>query len=196
MHLWIPDWWNKHKLSVRDLMWFQGINMPEMKLYLCGFFLGNWSDGMGFELHKSSFVSVTFKHSLQILSLFTLEVRERLLEAVSSHWPWANHWGGSSQLLPSGEATILMLLPHQVEASRARPWSTAGTGNFSYPGEKTFLFLGEILCPISVLLGKQRAVQFSSACPPWYVHLQPDGQNCSQREGMWLLETAGKKSSS
>lgn len=164
----------------------KAINVPEMNLYLYGFFLGNWNDGMGFMLHKSSFVSVLFKHCLQVMSLFSLEVRERLLEAVSSHWPWANHQGDISLLLPSGQTTKLMPLPHQAEASRARPWPTAGTGNFSYPGEKTALSLCEILCPVSVLLGKQMLFSFSSACPAWYVHLQPDGQKLQhgQREGM------------
>lgn len=126
------------------------------------FFLGNWNDGMVFVLHKTSFVSVIFKHCLQIMSLFSLEVRQRVLEDISSHWSWVNHGGERCLLLPSGHSTILMLL---LEASRARPWSTAGTGNFSYPGEKTALFLGKSLCSISVLLGKQRAVQFLCSLP-------------------------------
>lgn len=130
--------------------------MPEMNLYLCGFFLGNWNDGMGFVLHKSSFVSVISKHCLQFMSLFNVEVRERLLEQTTK--------------VKVACFCLLMKPQHwcfclnKAEASRARPWSTAGAGNFSYPGEKTALFLCEILCSVSAL-GKQRAVHFLSSLP-------------------------------
>lgn len=64
--------------------------MPQMNLYLC-LFLDNQNHGMLFMLHKSGFVSVIFKHCLQITSLFSLEARERVLEAINSYLPCENH---------------------------------------------------------------------------------------------------------
>lgn len=70
-------------------------------------------------LHKSGFLSLIFKHCLQIISLFSLEARERVLEAIDSYQPCEDHSGESHLLLPSLETTILMLLPHRVEMSGA-----------------------------------------------------------------------------
>lgn len=68
-------------------------------------------------LHKSPFVSVIFKHCFQIMSLFSLEAREMVLEAIHSCCLVKTLWLSGT--------TILMLLPHQVETSGARSWSTA-----------------------------------------------------------------------
>lgn len=131
------------------------------------FSLGNWNDGMGFVLHKRSFVSVIFKHCIQILSLFSVEVRKRLLEQTTKvkvpcfcllmkpqHWCFCL----TSQTLIHGWVTAVT----QEKSSSVKfpallqPWVSRG------------LF------------------RFSPACPPWYVHLQPDGQKMQhgEREGM------------
>lgn len=160
------------------------INMPEINLYLCGFSLSNWNDGMGFLLHKSSFVSVIFKHCLQIMSPFSVEVRERLLEQttkvkVPCLWLLVKpqHW-----------CFCLTRLKHQ--GPNPDPLLVLGT---SVTQEKR-LPCSYVKFP-AVFQGGRGLFSFSSACPPWYVHLQPDGQKCSVVKGrecsLWKL--LGKK---
>lgn len=151
--------------------------MPEMNLSLCGFFLGNWNDGMGFVLHKSSFVSVIFKHCLQIMSLFSVEVRERLPEQTTKvkvpcfcllmkpqHWCFC-----LSRLKHQGpDPDPLLVLGTSVTQEKRLPCSHVEFSALFQPLLSRGLF------------------SFSPAYPPWYVHLQPDGQKMQhgQREGM------------
>lgn len=72
--------WQAQALCQRSDCSSKAVTVPEMNLYLCGFFPWQLEWWNGFVLDKSSFVSVVFKHCLQILSLFSVEVRERHLE--------------------------------------------------------------------------------------------------------------------
>lgn len=77
---------------------------------ICVFFLGNWNGGMGFMLHKSSFVSVIFKLCLQ--------------SPVCLVWRWGR--GSLSKPLRWKFPAFAFWWNHNIDASASAGWSIKG----------------------------------------------------------------------
>lgn len=144
----------------------KAINMPEMNLYLC-FFPWQLEWWNGIHVTQKQFCFSYFQALPSITSLFSVEVRERLLEQTAEvkvpcfcllvkpqHWCFClsglKHQGPDPDLLP--------VLGTSVTQEKRLPCSCVKFSALCQPLVSRGLF------------------SFSSACPPWYVHLQPEGQ--------------------
>lgn len=176
MHLLIPDWCNKHKLCQRSHVVPRPLTCQRW-IFLCVVF--SLATGMmEWDLcYTKAVLFQFFKHCLQIMSLFSVEVRERLPEQTTKvkvpcfcllmkpqHWcfclPRLKHQGP--------DPDPLLVLGTSVTQEKRLPCSHVAFSALFQPLLSRGLF------------------SFSPAYPPWYVHLQPDGQKMQhgQREGM------------